>query len=187
MVTINQTVNLSLTQDLIPYIIHVRQYENLGRKIICRVYQESKLVELDSDTVINVSGTRPDGNVFQYDSTDDADVVFVSDGCACFWITTAMTSSSGRIVVDVTLMDGAGAAIGTFAIVLRVEKAAVSDSGLSTGSYSSLISQVAANIVDCYIDDDGYLVIVSEDGLGLIFETDDEGNITIHYEGGSGT
>lgn len=147
MTTVTNTIRLSLTDSLVPKIVHAKQYENLGRQVLCRVYQDSKLVELDSDTVINVSGTRPDGNVFQYDSTDDADVVFVSEGCACFWITSAMTSSSGRIVVDVTLADGAGAAIGTFAIVLCVEKAAVADSSLSTGSYSSLIEAVAKGII----------------------------------------
>lgn len=187
MITITQTVDLSLTENLIPAVIHAKQYDSLGRKVVCSIYQGSTLVTLDSDTLINVSGTRPDGEFFQYSSETDSDVVCVENGKAVVWITDVMTGATGRTAVDVTIIDGSGSALGSFSFILRVEKASLESASLSTGSYSGIISQVAGNIADCYIDDNGYLVIVSEDGLGLTFEMDDEGNITINYEGGTGT
>ena len=182
MITITQTVDLSLTENLIPDIIHAKQYDSLGRKVVCSIYQGSTLVTLDSDTLINVSGTRPDGEIFQYGSSTDSDVVYVEDGKAVVWITDAMTGAAGRTAVDVTIIDGSGSALGSFSFILKVEKASLESEALSTGSYTGLVSLLAANIIDCYIDDNGYLVIVSEDGLGLTFEMDDEGNLTINYE-----
>ncbi|MCD8345387.1 MAG: hypothetical protein LUC38_05425 [Oscillospiraceae bacterium] len=185
MVTITQTVDLSLTESLIPTIIHAKQYDNMGRKVVCSVYQGSTFVILDSDTIINISGTRPDGEIFQYSSETNSDVVCVEDGKASIWLTSVMTGVAGRTAIDVTVIDGNGSALGSFAFVLKVEKASLGSPELSTGSYTGLVSRLASNIVDCYIDDNGYLVIVSEDGLGLNFEMDDEGNVSINYEGGS--
>lgn len=183
MITITQAVDLSLTENLVPAIIHAKQYDNLGRKVVCSIYQDSTLVTLGSDTIINVSGTRPDGEIFQYSSSIDDDIVYVEDGKATVWITDAMTGAAGRTAVDVTIIDGSGSALGSFSFILRVEKASLESGVLSTGSYTGLVSLLAANIVDCYIDDNGYLVIVSEDGLGLTFSMDGVGNITVEYGG----
>ncbi|MCD8013299.1 MAG: hypothetical protein LUG99_09005 [Lachnospiraceae bacterium] len=183
MITITQTVDLSLTENLIPTIIHAKQYDSMGRKVLCSIYQGSTLVTLDSDTIINVSGTRPDGEIFQYGSGTDSDVVYVEGGKAAIWITDVMTGAAGRTAVDVTITDSSGSALGSFSFILRVEKASLESEALSTGSYTGLVSLLAANIVDCYIDDNGYFVIVSEDGLGLTFSMDDEGNVTVEYGG----
>ena len=43
------------------------------------------------------------------------------------------------------------------------------------------VSRVAENMAICSINDDGYLCIESDDGLGLDFSMDGEGKITIHY------
>lgn len=183
MITITQTVDLSLTENLVPAVIHAKQYDSLSRKVVCSIYQGSTLVTLDADTLINVSGTRPDGEIFQYGSFTDDDVVYVENGKAVVWITDVMTGAAGRTAVDVSIIDGSGSALGSFCFILKVEKASLESESLSTGSYSGLVSLVAGNIVDCYIDDNGCLVIVSEDGLGLTFSMDDEGNITVEYGG----
>lgn len=183
MITITQTVDLSLTENLVPAVIHAKQYDSMGRKVLCSIYQGSTLVSLASDTVINVSGTRPDGEIFQYGSGTDSDVVYVENGKVAVWVTDVMTGAAGRTAVDVTVTDSSGAALGSFSFILRVERSSLESSTLSTGSYSGLVSLVAGNIADCYIDDNGYLVIVSEDGLGLTFSMDEEGNITVEYGG----
>ncbi len=181
MITITQTVDLSLTENLVPTVIHAKQYDNLARLVKCSVYQDSTLVSLDSSVIVNVSGSRPDGRYFQYSSSTDSSVVFVSGGCVCFWITDVMTADSGRVAVDITLTDDGGSAIGTFALILRVEKAAVESEGLTTSSYSALIETLAENIVSIYVDDNGYLVIETDDGLGITVSADGEGGITIDY------
>ena len=181
MITITQTVNLSLTENLVPAVIHAKQYDNLARQVKCSVYQDNTQISLDSSVIVNVSGSRPDGRYFQYSSSTDSSVVFISDGCACFWITDVMTSNSGRVAVDVTLADRGGTAIGTFALILRVEQASVESEGLTTSSYSALAEALAENIVSIYVDDNGYLVIETDDGLGITVSADGEGGITIDY------
>lgn len=105
----------------------------------------------------------------------------VSDGKACFWITDAMTASSGRLPVDITIVDGDGGALGTFALVLRVEKASSESAGLTTGSVSSIIAELGSSITNVYVDDDGYLWIETDDVLGITVIVDDYGNVTISY------
>lgn len=181
MITITQSVDLSLTESLVPTVIHVKQFDAMARQIKCSIYNGSELVTLDSDTIINVSGTRPDGAFFQYRSDTDTDVVSVSDGKACFWITDAMTASSGRLPVDITIVDGDGGALGTFALVLRVEKASSESAGSTTGSVSSIIAELGSSITNVYVDDDGYLWIETDDVLGITVIVDDYGNVTISY------
>ncbi|MDO5546636.1 MAG: hypothetical protein Q4F81_12620, partial [Eubacteriales bacterium] len=71
--------------------------------------------------------------------------------------------------------------IGSFSFILRVERAALENQGLTQASYSGTVSRVAGNMVCCSINDDGYLCIESEDGLGLDFSMDGEGKIIINY------
>lgn len=181
MITITQAVELSLTENLVPAVIHVKQFDALARQIQCSVYYGSELLTLGSDIIVNVSGTRPDGEYFQYRSDKDTSVVSVSDGKACFWVTAAMTAVSGRLPVDITIVDGDGGALGTFSLVLRVEKASSENAVLTTGSVSSAIEELASAITSVYIDDDGYLWIETDDTLGITMTIDDEGNITINY------
>ena len=181
MITTTQSVDLSLTESLVPAVIHVKQFDALSRQIQCSIYYSSELVTLDADTIVNVSGTRSDGEYFQYRSDTDTDVVSVSDGKACFWVTDAMTAVSGRQPIDITIVDDSGGALGTFALVLRVEKASVDSSVITTGSVSSAIESLATAITSVYIDDNGYLWIETDDTLGITMTVDDEGNITISY------
>ena len=182
-IKITQAVDLSLTEDLVPVIIHVKQYENGVRTIAASIYQDAVLFDVPDDAEVNLSGTRPDGGVFQYSSEEDSDVVWVSDGIVYFVITEYMTAAAGKVPVDVTLIDGDGGAIGTFSCILKVARAALENQGLTTGSYFSVTTVIAEGIASCYINEDGYLCIESDDGLTLTFTMDDEGNITVEYGG----
>lgn len=180
-ITIQQAVDLSLTDNLVPPVIHVKQYDHGARRIGCSLYQDSVLFTVPVGVIINVTGTRPDGNVFQYSSETDPETVYVEDGVVYLTVTDMMTATRGRVPVDVTLLDGEGAVVGSFSFILRVERAALENQGLTQASYSGTVSRVAENMAVCSINDDGYLCIESDDGLGLTFSMDGEGKITITY------
>lgn len=182
MEAVRQTVELFLSEPLIPPHVHVKQFDNGGRLIICGIYLGSTLYELTSDISVNVSGLRPDGEIFQYGSETDSSVVSISDGAVNITVTEDMTCACGRAPVDVTLLDGDNI-VGAFSFMLCVEKAAVNSKAITTGSYAGL-SAFAEGMSDAYINENGYLVIESDDGLELTFETDSEGKIYISYGGG---
>ena len=181
LITIQQAVDLSLTDNLVPPVIHVKQYDHGARRIGCSLYQDSILFTVPESVIINVTGTRPDGNVFQYSSETDPETVYVEDGVVYLTVTDMMTATRGRVPVDVTLLDGEGAVVGSFSFILRVERAALENQGLTQASSSGTVSRVAENMAVCSINDDGYLCIESDDGLGLTFSMDGEGKITITY------
>ena len=164
-----------------PPVIHVKQYDHGARRIGCSLYQDSILFTVPEGVIINVTGTRSDGNVFQYSSEADPEIVYTENGCVYLTITDIMTANTGGLPVDVTLLDGSGAAVGSFSFTLRIERAALENEGLTKASYSGTVSRVAENMVECSINDDGYLCIESDDGLGLSFSMDGEGKITITY------
>ncbi len=120
MTTIVQEANMSLTDSLIPSYIHVKQYDNLTRRIKCVVYNCGVLEEIDSDSSVEVSCTLPSGNVLVYTTEDNSDLLYISDGCIYFVIPSAMTAEVGRVPVDVTLTDGDTARLGLFSLVLSV-------------------------------------------------------------------
>ena len=185
-ITIQQAVDLSLTENLIPAVIHVKQYDHIARRIGCALYLESVLYQIPDGAIVNCTGTRPDGNVFQYSTETDPDVLYLEKGMVYLMVTDMMTANCGRVPVDMTLLDGKGATVGSFSFILRVERAALENHGLTQASYSGTVSRVAENMVNCTINEDGYLCIESDDGLGLDFSMDAEGKITISYNSKEG-
>lgn len=178
---IEQEIEISLTDNLVPAVVHVKQFDHLGRQIRCRIYERSILFTLPKNTIVNVTGTKPDGNVFQYSSETDAEIVRITDGCVMIKVTDVMSAVFGRVPVDVTLMNQEEETVGNFSFLLRVEHAALNHPQLTRASYSGTLKSVADHMADCSITDDGYLCIESDDGLGLTFSMDEEGVLSIEY------
>ncbi len=173
MVTVTQAVDLSLTESLSPFVVHAKQYDSIERQLSCSIYREGVLVVLDSDVI--VSGVGPDGEKFYYSSKTDPDTVYIEDNNAVIRITDTMTCAPGRMPVDVTIVDDSGSSVGAFSFILSVERAAVGNRTLSTASYNGLLSMLG--VFYGYINDDGYVCILSSDDTGLSSDTD--GNVII--------
>lgn len=181
MVTITQEVDLSLTDNLIPPIVHVKQYDSMARKVLCSIFDGNAFLSLDSESIITVSGTRPDGEIFQYSSETAPDVVSVEDGKAAIWVTDVMTGAAGKTAVDVGITDGMGSLLGVFSFILHAERASLENKALAAGSYSSTLQAVADTLMAVYINDDGYIVIETSDMLGLAYSVDGNGVLSVDY------
>lgn len=62
--SIYQEVELSLTENLIPVTVPVKQYDNKARKVRCVLYNNSVQYSVPQDCIVACSGTRPDGTIF---------------------------------------------------------------------------------------------------------------------------
>ena len=161
-------VDLSLTEELIPVYVHVKQFDHSAKKIRCRLYQNSVEYSVPDGTIINCTATRPDGRIAQYASDSTEDYVYVEDGRVVITITDFMTEVAGRFPVDVTLLDEDGDIAGTFTLVLKVVKAAIGNKLVASLTYEGCLAATIAGIYAFSITDDGYLVMESVDGLGLV-------------------
>lgn len=103
--SIYQEVELSLTENLIPVTVPVKQYDNRARKVRCVLYNNSVQYSVPQDCIVACSGTRPDGTIFHYTSETASDLVFVENGAVVFTITTFMTAQAGRFPLDVVIPD----------------------------------------------------------------------------------
>lgn len=92
-----QKVELSLTENLIPVTVPVKQYDNKARKVRCVLYNNSVQYSVPQDCIVACSGTRPDGTIFHYTSETASDLVFVENGAVVFTITTFMTAQAGAV------------------------------------------------------------------------------------------
>lgn len=106
--SIYQEVELSLTENLIPVTVPVKQYDNRARKVRCVLYNNSVQYSVPQDCIVACSGTRPDGTIFHYTSETASDLVFVENGAVVFTITTFMTAQAGRFPLDVVMLSTAG-------------------------------------------------------------------------------
>lgn len=165
--TVFQDVELSFTENLIPTHIPVKQYDNQARKVRCRLYQNSLEYKVSKDTIVSYSATRPDGAVFQYSSETRPDLVFVDDGAVILTVTSFMTEVYGRFPIDIYLLSDEGDVIGSFSLVLNVARAAVKNGKIATLTYKQALDAAAKGILEFLITDDGYLVMRSDDKLGL--------------------
>lgn len=176
-IQIYQEVELSLTESLIPTVVHVKQFDHRARKVRCILYNNSVEWAVPDGVVISCTGTRPDGAIFQY-SSETSDLVFADNGAVIFTITNFMTRVFGRFPVDIALLSTDGDVLGSFSLVLKVERAAVTSRKISSLTYSGIVKAVEEGILGCFITEDdgktegGHFGIESEDGLGLSEESE---------------
>ena len=165
--SIFQEVDLSFTENLIPVHVPVKQYDNQARKVRCRLYQHAMEYSVPDTVIVSYSATRPDGALFQYSSETRPDLVFVSDGAVILTITAFMTEVYGRFPIDVYLLTDEGDVLGSFSLVLNVTRAAVKNGRIATLTYKQCLDATTKGILEFLITDDGFLVMRSDDRLGL--------------------
>ena len=167
-VSIYQDIELSLTEHLVPPVVHVKQFDHKARKVRCALYNNTVEYSIPVDAVLAYSGTRPDGRLFQY-STESLhnDKVDVVDNRIIITVTDFMTEVSGRYPVDLVMIDADGDILGSFSFTLYVERAANKNRKILTATYASVAEAVRLGVFECFITDDGYFGINSDDGLGL--------------------
>jgi len=163
---IYQEVELSLTESLIPTTVHVKQFDHLARRIKCTLYSHSLEYTIPDGAIVSCSGTRPDGNIFQY-SSESTDCVFVEDNAIVFTITDFMTAVFGRYPVDVALLSADGDVLGMFSLILRVDRAAVGNGKIAAITFSKAVEAVGAGIYEVFVTEDGHFGIRTNDGLGF--------------------
>jgi len=167
-VSIYQDIELSLTEHLVPPVVHVKQFDHMARKVRCALYNNAVEYTIPTNVILAYSGTRPDGRLFQY-STESLhnDKVDVVNNRIIVTISDFMTEVSGRYPVDLVMIDADGDILGSFSFTLYVEKAANKNRKILTATYAAVAEAVRQGVFECFITDDGYFGINSDDGLGL--------------------
>lgn len=167
-VSIYQDIELSLTEHLVPPVVHVKQFDHKSRKVRCALYVNAVEYTIPQDAILAYSGTRPDGRLFQY-STEalSNDKVVLVNNRLVITITDFMTEVSGRYPVDLVMLDADGDILGSFSFTLYVERAAVKNRKILTATYASVAEAVRNGVFECFTTEDGYFGINSDDGLNL--------------------
>jgi hypothetical protein len=152
----------------VPPVVHVKQFDHMARKVRCALYNNAVEYTIPANVVLAYSGTRPDGRLFQY-STESLhnDKVDVMDNRIIVTISDFMTEVSGRYPVDLVMIDADGDILGSFSFTLYVERAANKNRKILTATYAAVAEAVRLGVYECFITDDGYFGINSDDGLGL--------------------
>lgn len=162
-----QEVELSLTESLVPTIVHVKQFDHKARKIRCRLYRNNVEYPIPEDVILTCFGTRPDGKLFQYGSDSTPDLIFSDNGNAIVTLTDFMTAVHGRFPVDISLISSDGDVLSSFRLVLRVEPSAVKNGKLAVLTFEKCLETTIDNIASCFITEDGYFGVYSDNGLDL--------------------
>ncbi len=162
-----QEVELSLTESLVPTVVHVKQFDHKARKIRCRLYRNNVEYPIPEGVILTCFGTRPDGRMFQYGSDSTPDLIFSDNGNAIVTLTDFMTAVYGRFPVDISLISSDGDVLSSFCLVLRVELSAVKNGKLAVLTFEKCLEMTIANIASCFITEDGYFGVYSDNGLDL--------------------
>lgn len=165
---IYQDVELSLTENLIPTVVPVKQFDHKARKIRCVLYKDSVEYAIPEGVIVNCTGSRPDGHLFQYSSETAPELVSVVDNAVVFTVTDFMTEVSGRFPIDVMLLESDGSVLGAFCLTLRVERAAAGNGKIAVITYVKAVAAVKAGIYECLITEEGYFGVKSNDALGYM-------------------
>ena len=167
-VSIYQDIDLSLTEHLVPPVVHVKQFDHKARKVRCTLYANAVEYTIPTSIILAYSGTRPHGRLFQY-STEalNNDKVALIGNKLVITVTDFMTEVSGRYPVDLVLLGVDGDILGSFSFTLYVERAAAKNRKILTATYASVAEAVRNGVFECFTTEDGYFGINSDDGLNL--------------------
>ena len=167
-VSIYQDIELSLTEHLVPPVVHLKQFDHKARKVRCTLYANAVEYTIPTNIILAYSGTRPDGRLFQY-STEALtnDKVDLIGNKLVITVTDFMTEVAGRYPVDLVLLDADGDILGSFSFTLYVERAAAKNRKILTATYASVAEAERNGVFECFTTEDGYFGINSDDGLGL--------------------
>lgn len=181
-IQIEQDVELSLTENLVPVTISVRQFDHNTRRIRCALFKGGTAFSVPADAVISCTGARPDGTIFQYDSGSAPSLVFREDGRVVFTVTSFITAQAGRFPVDVRLLSEKGDVLGTFSLTLKVERSAIQSEKLATLTLALFLAAVAGSILQVFTTDSGHFGLLCEDGV--FFEEGSESSMVSTLEEG---
>lgn len=162
-VEIYQEIELSLTESLIPTVLHVKQFDHNSRRIRCIVYEDGMEYTIPDGVIISCTGTRPDGLLFQYSSESSPEHVFIEDNRIIFTVTDFMTEKFGRYPIDLLILSGDGDVIGMFTLVLRVERAAVRNHRIAVATYANVADALGDGMENVDVNEDGCLVFTTDD------------------------
>ena len=167
-VSIYQDIEISLTEHLVPPVVHVKQYDHMARKVRCTLFYNNVEYPIPTDVILVYSGTRPDGRIFQY-STEaiSNDKVELIDNRMVITVTEFMTAVSGRYPVDIVILDNEGDVLGSFSFTMDVQRAAVKNRKILTATFQSVAETIRQGVFECFTTEDGYFGINSDDGLNL--------------------
>lgn len=167
-VSIYQDIEISLTEHLVPSVVHVKQFDSRARKVRCTLFVNNVEYTIPTDVILVYSGTRPDGKLFQY-STEAIinDKVALIENRLVITVTDFMTAVSGRYPVDIVILDNDEDILGSFSFTLQVERAAVKNRKILTATFASVAETIWQGIFECFTTEDGYFGINSDDGLNL--------------------
>lgn len=160
-------LDLSLTEDLIPVQVPVKQFDNSARRVRCRLFYNAVSYNVPDEAIVSYSATRPDGKLFQYSSETRPDLIYVEDGGIVLTITSFMTEVFGRFPMDIYLLDEDQNVLGTFGLVLNISRSAIKNRKIATLTYKHCLEATIAGVENFDISEDGYLVLYADDGLGL--------------------
>ena len=167
-VSIYQDIEISLTEHLVPPVVHVKQYDHMARKVRCTLFYNNVEYTIPTDVILVYSGTRPDGRIFQY-STEavNNDKVALIDNRLVITVTDFMTAVSGRYPVDIMILDNEEDVLGSFSFTIDVQRAAVKNRSILTATFASVAEAIRLGLYEVFITEDGYFGINSDDGLNL--------------------
>lgn len=174
-ISIYQDIELSLTENHVPPVVHVKQFDHRSRKVRCMLYNGFAEYTIPEDAVLSYSGTRPDGRLFHY--TSEAlrnDKVAVVGNRLVITVTDFMTQVSGRFPVDLVLIDTDGDVLGSFSFTLYVQRAAMDNRNLLVATYATLAEAFAGGIVEIFTTADGYFGVRSDDGVDFGADSDSD-------------
>lgn len=117
MITQNYTIDLIPSGE--PVVVHVSQYDTLGRTLAFELYNGGVAWDIPAGATASIAGTKPDGTGFTYAMT-------VSGNTCSIDIPQQMALVAGDVPAEIRITSGSGI-IGSANFIIRVERAALDE------------------------------------------------------------
>lgn len=144
--SVNQAVNLNLSNDIVPPVLKMVQNDSNSRYIVASLWDGASAYDVDSASVM-LRFAKPDGTGGMYDTDEAGNAVGVDGNVVTIPIAAQVLTVAGDVFAQVDIYGSSNSKLASFAFKIDVAASVYPDAQIISSDYYNVLTAAIANAV----------------------------------------
>lgn len=144
--SVNQAVNLNLSNDIVPPVLKMVQNDSNSRYIVASLWDGASAYDVDSASVM-LRFAKPDGTGGMYDTDEAGNAVGVDGNVVTIPVAAQVLTVAGDVFAQVDIYGSSNSKLASFAFKIDVAASVYPDAQIISSDYYNVLTATIANAV----------------------------------------
>lgn len=144
--SVNQAVNLNLSNDIVPPVLKMVQNDSNSRYIVASLWDGASAYDVDSASVM-LRFAKPDGTGGMYDTDEAGNAVGVDGNVVTIPVAAQVLTVAGDVFAQVDIYGSSNSKLASFAFKIAVAASVYPDAQIISSDYYNVLTATIANAV----------------------------------------